>query len=464
MPKNQYKGYWWLPGKDAQKIYGILSFNDPKGKATLDLMGTLNSIKKMFSSTDIPLIHGFSADGRQITLHKCTSPGGKMAFPGFPTERYQVQRAFIGVHFNRIEDITFKTFSILYSNASDWVGISGIEQSFSLTEPNDITLKYSPKKIADVEIDKNWRLEILHKAVVSPPKHFIDQTEASIKEKVFFKVSASSEVSFEEFLKKIFLISNFLTLGVGRPIFPLAIEGTTSKAVFQIEQETKSETIHIFFIMAESPDLIKSRTWNEMFFAYGHIMQDFERMIQKWFEKADLLNPVYDLYFGTLYNSSMYLHHEFLSLAQALESYHRRMHGGKYVEDQPYQPIRQTLSSAIPSSLGEDFRESLKTKIKYGNEFSLKKRLREVVDKNSEFIQTLIVDPGEFIDQVANTRNYLTHYTEELRPKAKKGYDLYVLGQKLKFLIEVCFLSELGLPSNVIQKRLKEDVRYKHLN
>jgi len=461
-PEIEYRGIWWLPNDDSNKVAGVLSFGEHRGRAILSLIGGFNNMQNLLATQIIPLILGFSSDGKQITLCECGISGTKLSFPGFPTEKYDVQKAFIGVHFNTKDDIKFRSVAVLYSNASEWVGLSGI--TFSLpSEDQKFSLQYSPKKVLEVNIDENCKIEILHRATGQPPKHCIDMTEAGIKEKVYFQIITLEDQAFDWFLKKIALLSNFLTLGIGSPVFPLSIDGTTDQAITMMGAKKHYEQVSIFFIMAEHTQLLRHQTWDKMFFALGHIAKDFEMMIKKWFEKSDLLEPVYDLYCGTLYNSAMYVQHEFLSLIQALETYHRRIYGGEYVDGESFQPIYQSMEGAIPSGVESDFKDSLKAKLKYGNEFSLRKRLKQITDKHAILIGYLINNSSEFITQIVDTRNYLTHYSTELESRAKKGYELYVLSQKIKFLIEICFLTELGLAEENIKKRLIEDQRYNYI-
>jgi hypothetical protein len=375
-----------------------------------------------------------------------------------------VQRSLVGWHFNDLKEITFKSISVSFSNATEWLNASGIQYAMPLSgKMEDVSLKYSSKEVAEVNVDQEWSLRISTRASIQPPAHSLELTEASIREQMFFQIHPFQEKPIEWFFEKIGLLSNFLTLGIGSPSFPLIIRGSTEQAFFVVGGEKKLSEIGIFYPLIGNPKAFKNRSWFEMFFAYGHIASDFETMIKRWFEKAELLNPVYDLYFGTLFNSSMYLQHEFLSLLQASESYHRRTHGGRFLVDGEYESIRRSLTEIIPSDLDVDFKDSLKNRIKYGNEYSLRKRLRELLKQHEVFVRVLIENPDEFISQVVDTRNYLTHYTDELEEKSQEGNALYVLSQKIKFLIEICLLSELGLSEQSIQQRIDEDSRYSHI-
>jgi hypothetical protein len=200
-----------------------------------------------------------------------------------------------------------------------------------------------------------------------------------------------------------------------------------------------------------------------MFFCYSDIASGFEGCLRNWFSKSELLAPVYDLYFATLYNPAMYLQHEFLSLAQSIESYHRRIFGGEYVSTDEYKPILEALKAAIPTAIDSGFRESLKYRMQYLHEYSLRKRLEAIVDSCGNILNVIIPDKGTFIEDVYNTRNFLTHYDKSLEGKAKKGDELYKRTQQLKFLIEVCLLKEMGISNGDIAKLVSRNQRYQHI-
>jgi len=63
-----------------------------------------------------------------------------------------------------------------------------------------------------------------------------------------------------------------------------------------------------------------------------------------------------------------------------------------------------------------------------------------------------------------NTRNYLTHYDPELKAVAKIGLrDLFNLMQRLKVLLEVSFLNELGLADTTIKQMILRSQAYQYI-
>jgi hypothetical protein len=146
-----------------------------------------------------------------------------------------------------------------------------------------------------------------------------------------------------------------------------------------------------------------------------------------------------------------------------LESYHTREYGGKYVPDAAYEEQYRSFLNVIHKDIDSDFRESLENKMKYLHEFSLRKRLKDIFDRYGKIIEVIIADKANFIELVKSTRDFLTHYDKNIEPKSKKGRDLYWLTQKMKYLLEICLLSELGIPDETISSIVSRNEKYKYL-
>jgi len=123
----EYKGTWWLPDKPEKRVSGTLTFT-PNKEANLDLMGSFKDIKNKNKSEILEpeIILGVSSDGKYITLYKCLETNSTTSFPGFQTSsRFLANLVFEGVHFQKSEDISFKSISVHYLHLDEWVNISG---------------------------------------------------------------------------------------------------------------------------------------------------------------------------------------------------------------------------------------------------------------------------------------------------------------------------------------------------
>jgi ApeA N-terminal domain 1 len=151
-----------------------------------------------------------------------------------------------------------------------------------------------------------------------------------------------------------------------------------------------------------------------------------------------------------------------VNLAQCIETYHRRRYGGKYQPDEEYRnDLYRRFIDAIPQDLNGAFRQSLRTgKLWYANEYSLRKRLREISDRlaslSISFLNTKEVRE-KFIEKVCDTRNYLTHYDSDLQANAATGVDLFELKEQLKLLLEISLLEELGFSLDKIKHLIENN-------
>lgn len=451
----EYKGIWWLPDKPKEQISGTLRFTPNEG-AILDLIGSFKGITVLNKMLEPEIILGISSDGKNITLHECFETNCHLSSPGLLTSSFYVNTAFVGAHFQKPEDIKFKSLSVHYLYLDEWVNVSGFD--IHLFDEKEVVIRYKLPEPIQAAIDD---YKILLVFSFTGPTLSIVQKEASIKQETYIKVEPSGEKSFGEYLNIMDHIQNFLSLGITEPVYPLVVKGITEVNKEMINDKAYNPPVKIYYL-SDIPKAPKTLWPFDMLFTFKDISDRFEVFLRNWFEKADLLEPVYNLHFGTLYNPRMYLEQRFLSLIQAIESFHQRIHGGEYLSVKEYEPVYDALVRAIPDWVKDDFRESLKNKLKYGNEFSLRKRLKEIFDKYHEILNGFIENKNAFIEKVVDTRNYQTHHDEDLKERAASGSDLYHLTQKQKLLLEICLLTELGFSSTEIKGLFSRNKRYQH--
>jgi hypothetical protein len=462
MEKFEYSGIWWLPENPERQASGTLEFN-PKEGASLNLIGSFREIKDFNIFQQPKIILGLTSNGKHITLYRCYEKSFNMNFPGFINSSFLVNFIFIGCHFEKEEDILFDSLSISYSNLDEWTGISGFRQKTEFDQKGHLIkfdLLYElPQKI-EANLDK-YKVYITFNFNSKSDLIY----EFNLKQTALFKIDSHSPAHFNIYMDEIVpYIRDFLSLAIGKAVYPHLIIGKSKASTAKLEDgEIVFNDILIFYKLGPFVDFSKTVLRHEMLFSFKDVSDNFELYLNNWINKSELLQPVYELYFGTLYNPSMYLSHKFLSLIQALESYHRRRHEGKYISDEDYTVLYDSFLNTIPQNIDADFRESLCNKLKYLNEFSLRKRLKEILNRYKDLVEPVVRDKESFIEAVKNTRDFLTHYDKNLESESKKGQDLYWLTQKMKCLLEICFLSELGMSDEVIKAIISRNQGYIYL-
>lgn len=458
MEKFEEKGVFWVPEKNM-KLSGVLRF-DPQEKIELEIFGLTKgkNIYSLFSGKLHNEIILGVISSRRVTLSHCHKVEGHTDH-GFTTLIFNINTIFIGHHFKNKNDICFNSLDIEYSYLEDWVNRTGFNvyptlNSKKYIEEYSTTYKYPQNICAKLD---DFQIQFKFKFQPVQFKYKID-----LKQNTYIEIIPKEIIHFNEYKQNILVnIQNFLTLGIGEPLSPIYITGKIKEKNLKNNDDNFNYTTVEIYYRTITAHFSKKQinTW-DMFFSLDEIVENIEECLNNWFRKYENLKPVFQLYFGTLNNPS-YLENNFINLAQAIESYHRRTYQGKYISTKEYKKLSEILKEKIPEHLAEDHKNSLKSKIDFGNEFSLQTRLNEIFEKYGNILKINIDDQDEFIKDVKNTRNFLTHHDKNLETKAKtENEDLFDLIQKLKFMLEVCFLFELGLTSTKIMKLVSQDKRY----
>jgi len=178
------------------------------------------------------------------------------------------------------------------------------------------------------------------------------------------------------------------------------------------------------------------------------IGEDLPQVLNAWFKEAERLDSVYEVFFGTLYNTRAYPRSQFLSLMQAAESFHRTTKSGKYVRPEKYEEFRKEMVSAIPEEATPELKSKLYGTLKYGNEYSLNERIKEIVDSLPG--REILKKNPTFAQDVVATRHYLTHLDERGKAKALHGADLEAANEDLRILLTSLFLTRLDIDLSAV--------------
>ena len=454
MEEFEHRGKWWLPAQEDNQIDGSLTYSPADG-AILELSGAFGDLSQVMGRQRLStprLILGTTASGQEITLLNCAEKHrslGAAYGAGYATSSYRAQLALVGSHFPNYEQVTFASLHVHYSHLDAWSRFQYFDHAqeegvtrISYTRPAPTVAHLGDGVTVSVTSAGSERWE------GSPARRVTIERETRIG------IQIGERAHFDKFLKPIRLTQIFLSLGVGAAVHPLKVTGTRQEMV---EDVMIARPVEIFYQPALAAPPQRTLLPSDMRFTLADITDRFEPFLRNWFETAELLGPVVNLYFATLAESGIFAEHRFLTLTRALESFHRQKHGGRYLSPEEYKPAREALVAAIPDRISRDHRDALSAKLKYGYEYSLRKRLADLFNAHERVLGDVLPDATAFIQKVVKTRNYLTHYDEEDRQDAATdGLELHRLATELRTLVEVCLLSEIGFTSEELRKQLKE--------
>ena len=446
----ELRGIWWLPENVDQQVSGVLTF-DSENKIRLELIGSFKQLPD-FGKSEVEkkdIILGITDDGRICTIADCYESNSTLNFPGISCQIFETNYLLEGAHCNSIEKIKFEKISIGFDYLEEWAGHYPIKTNFEKDKNNKntgFTVKCDfPGK---VEFYINFLGAKLSTSYGAQTKDASTKA-TTLQFNSFLDLQPDELKDFVWYRKQLFVIQQMLTLLIGQVTYPNKIIASKS---FE-----DRESINIFWIQSKKQKIIKL-IHQDMIITLPEMKQEFCSVLEKWFSNSDELESTYNLFFGALFNSSLYLNFHFLSLMQAIETFHRQIFSGKYIEQEEYDEKSQKIKTNIPTEFPSDLRDAIKSRIKYGNEYSLRKRIKGLFESTNDLTRKIVTDDYKsFIGKIVDTRNYFTHYDDELKSAALSGSGLYYACQRLKIFIIVLLLKNIGLNEEIIRNVIQRN-------
>jgi hypothetical protein len=451
----ELKGRWFLPDVPEKQTAGTLTFSQADG-ASLQLLGQLGSQADVDPMLPVARILGHTSAGEAVTLEDCAASGFKLATPGFPTSVYRPSLVLVGAHFAEREEVLFEELRFTFNHLENWVATSGFEFEFFPPDGPGIDIQYRRPTPVEAALPDGVILKFDFGFSVSSITQVV--TDMHVTQSAALRLSFGAPVSFDRATSYAYQLRNFVGLAVGAPVQLRSFDGYATPTDAAAKPGDPKLKISVLYKLYPPPDEFKREIHPfQMLFTLDDARPRLEQILTNWFVKQDRLKPVFDLYFGTIYNKHLYLEQAFLSLIQALESYHRRTSPASQL---PASQHAQRLSAVIASSPPEH-REWLERQLAYSNELTLRQRLQKLLVACPNVLSKLIPNKKDFIHRTHTARNYLTHYDEQLQANAPQGSDLYPLVVRLRTLTEMCILLELGFDCLELDRIFERVGRYR---
>lgn len=457
--KFEIRGEWWLPGKPEEKVSGIIEYDSDS--IILSTLGSVfgGDVPPFYSiREDHPnpiIINGLSHDGELITLLNCLEvASGWSTAGGTGTIRYSPKYLIRGENFSSLQDMTFESCFVNYSLLEEWVGKRAFETEF-ITENERIIgqrAAYSSEDSFDIVLPSiATRLILKHRTSNKGGDWF---RTLGWEHAAWVKFAPDERRDFVWYRTNIFRFRNLLSLFIGVPIRMIAIE--LYQEAPRADTDYKPQ-VNLYFNQQRSGEERNVHPYN-FIVRLRDILEELPSIVDSWFLKCDELQTVYEIFFATLYAENLYAHLHFLSLTQALETFHRSTRGGTYLPDADYERIRKSVVEAIPDATPSDLKASLKSRLKYGNEYAQRKRFNHLFHELEPACVKLVTDDSlAFVNSVVDTRNYLTHYTNELKANALDGAELYNANTRLRTLLIILLLKEIGISEQKISSLVERN-------
>jgi len=435
----EYSGYWWLPTKPDLRLPGTLLFSRSSG-VRLELHGNLDT-REIRDPRGVVIL-GESSFGEQITVYQSLRVGGKRPLGDVTggTSSFMAGKAFVGCHFQTMQEASFVSVHFRPPYLDDWLGQSSLDIKH---QDSGFAVSYTRPTPLSIPIDDDLKIGIGFAS--TGPDLDPSRNHLSFNQNAFFVIKKSQESHFSSFGELIARLCNFLALAVVAPVHPLEIEGFLERQP-PGEQEPRLHKVKILLPLYVNPNP-ESLHHFEMLFTYGDVIDKLESFLRNWFRKKELLGPVHDLFFGVLHNTHPNPVLIFLNYIQAIETYHIRKWPNKVDPPDVHKQRIRTILDSVPA----EHKDWLSDKLAFSNSPTLADRLRDIISLNPRPVVAMTGDRDTFIKQVKDSRNYYTHYNPALREKAETGGRLKGLSMVLGTMLEAILLCEMGFDLAEVQ-------------
>lgn len=429
---EEYLGYWLIPNVSKQKSQGILRIDNEK--IELELVGT-NDDLSLFYGFDEPLITRNYHDIKNIELingyAKNTKENKDVMFSLINPDntecssslliriKYEVKHLVKKMEVRSMPDFKIQNVFFKYDHIDHWVGKFGYNiDNHPETEDFRVTIEFSPPKPITLFENNKYKMYLMFRA--SSPALSNNKSDLNLIQSAFFNIEFKRRQKFDEIIRLGNIIRDFFSFAVRTPVgikqFEFRCYSKNAAQKNKIDNQT-AEVIHKDHVTSKI-----SKIYNhDLLINYSDLANSKENIIEAWIKKYDLLSPVMKLYFDNLYNENIYLETGFLNYIFALEVYHKRVINSKQVE--------------------------------------LRKRLEELLKRYSKITSQMIKNRTSFLNKVVNSRNYFVHYNLKIKKKnILKEEEMFFSSLKLKILIQIILLDELGFDINYIENKIKGDI------
>lgn len=431
-----------MPASPQLKIPGRFYCTDD-GKLELQILGTFSGAPIELDQTEIPRVLGVTEEGKAVTLENCFYVNRKFNLSGLAVSRIYVSVAFVGCHFEKDERIQFNEIVCFSEATNEWLEFAPIEASVTVAPSRGVTHSFSEPAPLEWNILNGQKLKIRSSWATPGGRKYRD---AKIEQKTWVGFEFNKETALENALSFVNRFSHFVSFVIDQTIPLNAIEGYSDSFVEDIGGRKRRVPIRIFYQqdVLTSPNLTLVSDPFPLF-SFRFARSRFGGLITAWLDNYDKFNSSFNLYFATKTGRDLYQENRFLMLAQALESLHRHSSNDTCFPPDDYSMLSGLLEKAVPNR----FKDWLRSRLAYGNEPSLRQRLKSLF-KRFEPVYGDSKKVKGLISRIVDTRNYLTHYDVALGRRCAQEEDIWKLCLSLETLLQLHMATMCGFSADEV--------------
>lgn len=442
---NIYKGKWWLPENENDKVSGILTYI-PGESIDLELIGNFgdsaqDALSSLLCDKRVSVIYGQASDGSDISLFDCGSDINRFFKADFPIAVYHPRAIAIGIHVSSITEKRFFKAVVKIPELSYWLFPGTIERKY-FTDEDGISsinvrmdrLSESDRTKASTRLSNGYTLSLIRDAAY----HSGDlMFSATFEQFTSLSIKSSKEVSLKGVYEIAVKYERFLSLAMLRDVAYSELT-VFSKDSFRTIGKDKVvyNPIRIETVFHDRPSENKIEIHNFLF-SFNDIKGRYNDAIKKWYSR----DAKFDAIRGHMLESIDYHGHfsyiNFLVVIQAIEGFGCR-----------YRKTECALTRDTRIAKSQNAGKAIGSK-----DITLADILKTLIN---EFKDVSYINRKMRIAAVVDSRNYYSHLTERVKKNKLDGVKLFDLTHDLRKILLCCVLSYLGFSNSEIERCTKD--------
>ena len=427
-------GKWWTPATPHHVTEGEMTFDPSKG-AILKLSGLLDESETCAMPFEIVLgdtengiaVTMIGSNGIWLTRPYRAADAGESDMPACSSLCANV--LLVGRHYLSPKEIDFQGFDIDLSHLSDWVGLN------------------------------NPRCTDQHQSTAVAPPHDIGQLGKLIIEpgdgnSCHLVLRFGGAVDLDKGIELVRQLRNLMSLLMHRSVQVLRVRGAVGGGADNIQSGMMVDIFYPSFAQDRSASPLEPE---DMLLPLCNIREELGSIVAKWFSANETMAQVLDLYFAASHSAELFPETRFLMYVQALEAYHRLRYRNFELDPKEHAERLAVIIASIP----EQYREWMRDGLEHSNEPSHGQRLKEVYRDLSDIMDEFVEDKKRFVHQVIKTRNQMTHLEGD--SMVLEGKDLALATTRLRLLLELCLLSEIGIGPEKMKQAVMNNAMFSRI-
>jgi len=442
-------GYFWLDDDARSAVAGTLKYH-PETGSSLELLGRLRplGIGIGIGIGTIELLRGVSSKNEKLTLLNCVPQRRQLQQGFFEIQYFFCEVALVG-NFHPEPTLAFRRSGIRFDKLDHWLKsdyvkinpVSGDDIGRGL----GITVSAGPQGALECErggYKVHLNAEYSSKA---------DGYNVALNAFTTLYIEPDAPKDLHWFFDEGRSLRDFAALCFGSPL-PLKSVKLLGGQVSIADGITITEVVAAFFI-EQTPATPSRASYPLILFRRFELAAP--GVLSAWHEKREQFQEVIDLVFLVLYGHHTRPEVGFLLIMQAFEAFDRKVNPGTLTSPEKFKEVYTAMVGAIPQGTPNDLRQKMKAAIQYANEPSLRKRLKLFHERLVSLVGLEAYGfKSSSIESLVQTRNYYTHYPEDLRDKTLSPSFMVRETDRFSMLLVVCLLHEIGVTIDQTQNGL----------